>query len=277
MGKIKLMESDAGQQIAEAVPAQPILVMGLSEVPMAGESFMVVSSESEAQKIIEEHKKRHQEYLDSLKIEPEGQATFMPIIVKAAQQGSLEALAGMLKQIKSDKVGLKLVKCEVGDINQSDIKQAETTGAKIFGFRISANKDTLNYAEQRNVAVKIFEIIYEFLEEVKKAMSQLLEPEISRNEIGKIEILAVFKTEKPRMIIGGKIFSGKLKKGAKFEVQRGGSTIGLGKITGLQKAKEPQDEVREGNEAGLQIESDVVIAVGDTLMTFEEEKKYPEL
>ena len=87
----------------------------------------------------------------------------------------------------------------------------------------------------------------------------------------------MFRTEKPRMIIGGKITSGKLKKGARFEINRQGKLLGLGKITDLEKGKESQDEVREGNEAGLQIESEVVIEVGDILMAFEEEKRYPEL
>ncbi len=277
MGKIKMMENYTGKTITEAIPSQPVLVVGLSQVPMPGENFLVVGSEAEAIKIVEEHKIRHAEYLANLKIEPQGQAKFLPIIIKAAQQGCLEALTGALKQISSDRVGLKLMKCEVGDINQSDIKQAETSSAKIFGFRVSVNKDTINYADQRNVSLKTFEIIYEFVEGVKKAMSELLEPEVTRNEIGKIDILAIFRTEKPRMIIGGKITSGRLRKGLKFEIQRKGVLIGLGKIVGLQKGKESQDEVREGNEAGLQIESDNTIEVGDVLMGFEEEKKYPEL
>lgn len=277
MGKIKMMEDHTGKPTTEAIPSQPVLVVGLSQVPMPGEIFLVVVSEAEAAKIVEEHKTRHAEYLASLKIEPQGQAKFLPIIIKAAQQGCLEALTGALKQITSERVGLKLMKCEVGDINQSDIKQAETSSAKIFGFRVSSNKDTVNYADQRNVSVKTFEIIYEFVEGVKKAMSELLEPEITRNEVGKIDILAVFRTEKPRMIIGGKITSGRLRKGLRFEIQRKSAVVGLGKIVGLQKGKEAQDEVREGNEAGLQIESDTVIEIGDVLMGFEEEKKYPEL
>ena len=108
-------------------------------------------------------------------------------------------------------------------------------------------------------------------------MSELLEPELIRTEIGKIEILAIFRTEKPRMIVGGKITSGKLKKGMKFEVKRSGAVIGSGKIAGLQKEKQAQDEVREGNEAGLSVDCDAEIQVEDVLVGFEEERKYPEL
>ncbi|MBI2052551.1 MAG: hypothetical protein HYT38_02670 [Candidatus Sungbacteria bacterium] len=182
-----------------------------------------------------------------------------------------------MKQIKSDRVGLKLLKCDVGDITQSDVKKAETSQAKIVGFRVKAGKDILNYADQRGIEIKTFDIIYDFVAGVKVFMSQLLDPEVIKNEVGKIEILAIFKTDKARMIVGGKIFSGKLKKGLKFEIQRKNVVVGSGKITGLQKEKESQEEVREGNEAGLQVENSVMVEVGDILVGFEEEKKYPEL
>lgn len=277
-GSIKVMEDDAGKSIPEAIPCRPVRVVGLADTtPMVGEKCLVVSSVTEAQKIVEDHKKSHAEFLEKIKIEPAGQPKVLPIVVKAAALGCLEALVSVLKQINSDRVGLKLLGCDVGDINQSDIKKAENVGAKVLGFRVKANKETSNYAEQRGVEVKTFEIIYDFVEGVKVFMSQLLDPEIIKNEIGKIEILAIFRTDKSRMIIGGKITSGKLKKGLKFEMQRKGVSIGLGKIVGLQKGKEAQDEVREGNEAGLQIESDAVIEVGDILVGYEEEKRYPEL
>lgn len=277
-GPVKIMEDDTGKSISEACPSKPVQIVGLADVtPMVGEKCSVVFDSVETKRIVEEHKKRHEEFLERIKIEPTGQPKVLPIVVKATALGCLEAITRMLKQIKSERVGLKLLKCDVGDIGQADVKKAETTGAKIVGFRVKAGRETLSYAEQRGVEIKTFDIIYDFVQGVKDFMSRLLEPEVVKNEIGLIDILAIFRTEKPRMIVGGKISSGKLKKGLKFEVKRNGQIIGLGKITSLQKGKEDQDEVREGNEAGLQIESDVVIAVGDTLAAFEEEKKYPEL
>ncbi|MBI2454114.1 MAG: translation initiation factor IF-2 [Parcubacteria group bacterium] len=276
-GPIKVMEDDAGKAITSAYPSKPVLVVGLSETPMVSEKCAVVDSVADAEDIIKEHKKVHAEFLEKIKIEPAGQPKTLAIVVKAAALGCLEALVNVLKQIKSDQVGLKLLKCDVGDITQSDIKKAENINAKVVGFRVKVNKEAVNYAHQRGVEIKTFEIIYDFVEGIKGFMTELLQPEVIKNEIGKIEILAVFRTEKPRMIVGGKITSGKLKKGAKFEIQRQGKVIGLGKITDLQKGKESADEVREGNEAGLQIESGAVIEVGDILTAFEEEKKYPEL
>jgi translation initiation factor IF-2 len=276
-GPIKMMENDEGKSVESAVPSTPVVIIGLSDLPMIGEKCSVVSSVEEAEKIVEEHKKSHADFLEKLKIEPSGQAKVLPIVVKGAALGCLEALVNVLNQIKSERVGLKLLKCEVGDINQSDIKIAENVGAKVIGFRVKASKEALNYAEQHGVEVKTFEIIYDFVESIKKFMSELLEPELIRTEIGKIEILAIFRTEKPRMIIGGKITSGKMKKGLKFEVKRNGAVIGSGKIAGLQKEKQPQDEVREGNEAGLSVDCDAEIQIGDVLIGFEEEKNYPEL
>ncbi len=276
-GPIKMMEDDNGKSAETAFPSMPVVIIGLSDLPMIGEKCSVIFSTEEAEKIVEEHKKKHGDFLEKLKIEPSGQAKVLSIVIKGAALGCLEALVNVLNQIKSERVGLKLLGCEVGDINQSDIKKAENVGAKVIGFRVKASKEALNYAEQRGVEVKTFEIIYDFVESIKKFMSELLEPELIRTEIGKIEILAIFRTEKPRMIVGGKITSGKLKKGMKFEVKRNGAVIGSGKIAGLQKEKQAQDEVREGNEAGLSVDCDAEIQVEDVLVGFEEERKYPEL
>ena len=277
-GPIKFMEGDNGEVITEACPARPVRVVGLAEtVPMIGEKCVVVADVSAAGEMVVEHQKRHEEFLAKIKIEPSGQPKVLTIVVKAVALGCLDALVNALKQIKSDRVGLKLLKADVGDIGQADVKKAETSGAKIIGFRVKAGKETLNYADQRGIEIKTFDIIYDFVEGVKTFMSRLLEPEIVKNEIGKIEILAIFKTEKSRMIVGGKVFSGKLVKGLKFEIQRKAASVGSGRITNLQKDKESQDEVREGNEAGLQIESSVAVEVGDILIGFEEEKRYPEL
>jgi translation initiation factor IF-2 len=244
---------------------------------MVGEKFMVVGAEDNVGAIIEEHKQKHLELMSNLKLEPTGQPKIMNIIIKTSAQGCVDALISVLKGIKSDRVGLKLLKCDVGDINQSDIKQAETAAARVFGFGVKAGRDALNYADQKRITVKTFEIIYEFVEGVRQAMVELLNPEIIRNEVGQINILAIFKTDKTRMVVGGKISSGKLKKGLKVDVLRNGVSVGAGKIVGLQKQKEAQDEIAMGNEAGVLFEGSVVVEVKDTLMAFEEEKKYPEL
>ncbi len=276
-GSIKALENDSIQAIDEARPSQPVVVLGLSDLPMVGEEFLVAAPGENVETLAREHAQKHLEFLSGLKLEPQSQPKIMSLIIKTSTQGCVEALLMVLRSIKSEKIGLKLLKCEVGDIVQADIKQAETTGGRIFGFKVKVGKDVLSYADQKNIAVKTFDVIYDFVEEVRKAMTELLDPEITKNEIGQIEILAVFKTEKSRMVVGGKIVSGKLKKGLKVDVLRNGISVGLGKIVGLQKQKEAQDEVAMGNEAGVLFEGPAEIKVGDTLVAFEEEKKYPEL
>lgn len=276
-GPIKIMEDDRGRALEEAWPSKPVRVVGLSELPLAGEKCEVVLKGQDVSAVIAAHEKEHQSFLESLKIEPAGQAKTLPLVVKAAAQGSLAAVLGVLKQIRSDRVGLKLLKHEVGDITQSDVKQAETTGARVVGFRVSVNREAAGYADQRGVIVKTFDIIYEFVEAVKKMMADLLEPEVVKTEVGRLEILAVFKVGKPRMVVGGKIFSGKLKQGLKVEILRGEASLGTGKIVELQRNKEPQTEVSAGNEAGILLESEVTAAAGDVLSGYEEERKYPEL
>lgn len=276
-GSIKIMEDDQGRALAQAFPSKPILIVGLNELPMVGEKCLVVDSMESAGKIASEHKQRHIDFLKTFQLEPAGQPKVMPIVIKAAEQGSLEALINVLKAIKSDKVGLKLIKAEIGDISQSDVKQAEAASARIAGFRVNINKDAVNYAAQRGVIIKTFDVIYNFVECVRELMTEQLDAEIIKNEIGRLEILAIFRAEKSRMIIGGKIFSGKFKKGLKVEIFRNNVSLGLGKVVNLQKEKEAQDEIYQGNEAGLLLESNVAVKVGDILVGFEEEKKYPEL
>ncbi|MBI4120326.1 MAG: GTP-binding protein [Parcubacteria group bacterium] len=276
-GPIKIMEDDRGQALEEACPSKPVRVVGLSELPLVGEKCEIVPKGQDVSAIISEHEHEHRAFLESLKIEPAGQAKILLLVVKSSAQGSLAAVLGVLKEIKSDRVGLKLLKHEVGDINQSDVKQAETSAARVVGFRVGVNKEAASYADQRGVVVKTFDVIYEFVEAVKKMMAELLEPEIVKTELGRLEILAVFKAGKPRAIVGGKIFSGKLRQGLKVEIFRNDVSLGLGKIVELQRNKEPQAEVGAGNEAGILLESDAAAAVGDVLAGFEEERKYPEL
>ena len=276
-GSIKALEDYLVQALDEARPSQPVMVLGLSDLPMVGEEFLVMPPGENVEVLARDHAQKHLEFLTGLKLEPAGQPKVMPIIIKTSARGYLEAILMVLRSIKSEKIGLKLLKCEVGDIVQADIKQAETTGGRIFGFKVKVGKDVLSYADQKSIAVKTFDVIYNFVEEVRKTMTELLDPEIIKNEIGQIEILAIFKTEKPRMVVGGKIVSGKLKKGLKAEVLRNGISVGLGKIVGLQKQKEAQDEVAMGHEAGVLFEGPAEIKVGDILLAFEEEKKYPEL
>ncbi len=276
-GKVKIIENHKREKIKGAVPSMPLNVIGVSGTSVAGDFCKVVSTEGEAEKLITEEKKKTEERLAKLQIVSDGQEKFLSIILKADFQGSLEALIDMLKKIKSDRIGLKIVKYEVGDVCEDDIKFAEASDAKIFAFRASINKDVKNYADQKKISINNYEIIYELIEDVKKEMSHLLEAELEREDIGNLKVLAIFRTEPNRMIVGGKVNSGKIEKGDKIEVVRDEESIGFSKVVGLQIGEDKKDLVREGSEAGVLLEGKTRVKEGDTLIAFKEEKIYPEL
>jgi translation initiation factor IF-2 len=201
----------------------------------------------------------------------------LSLIVKADVQGSLETLLSSLQQILSDRVGLKVVRAEVGPVNEGDVKFAEATESRIFRFHTPVVKEAAEYARQKGIEIRAFEVIYEFLEAVREELSKLLEPEVEKKELGKVAVLAVFRTEPSRMIVGGKVSSGKISRGDEVEVMRGGAVIGTGKIVQLQKGEEKQEEVGVGRETGILFEGKVRIEEGDTLSAFSEEKVYPTL
>lgn len=276
-GKVKIMEDHVGKPIKGAIPSSPVTVVGLSGISVAGDPCKVVFVEADAQKEVAKHTKLIEERQAQLRIEPEGQEKVLTILVRADVQGSVEVLVSSLRQIKSEKVGLKIIKCECGVLGEDDIKFAEATKAKIFTFKIDTPKDVLNYARQKKIEIKKYDVIYEFVEGVRKEMTKLLEPEVIKNELGRLNILAIFRRETKRMIVGGKVVSGKIVRGAKVEVLREDEVLGGGKIVELKSGEKKYDEVLKGNKAGIMYEGKVKIEEGDVIVAYEEERVYPDL
>lgn len=276
-GKIKSMTSDKGEGIKGAVPSMPIQVTGIADGAVSGDPCRRVDIEAEAKEETEKNKKIMEERREMLMIKPEGQSLVLPIIVKADVQGSLEALVGTLRTIRSQRVGLNIVRSEVGDVNEGDTKFAEATGAVIFAFHSGVTKEALARAEQKNLTIHSHDIIYELLEKVREEMSHLLTPEIEREELGELEVLAIFRTEPKKMIIGGRITTGKLVLGGKVLVSREKENIGEGKIVQLQVGKNEKKEVKAPDEVGVMFEGSVRIKEGDILSAYSEKKIYPTL
>lgn len=265
-GKVKGLEDFQGKRIKEARPSQPALILGFKEVPQSGDIVKLGKAEvSEKRKIKE--KPVETEPTDA----PESKQ--LKIILKVDVFGSLEAIAESLVPLGTEQVSLQILKQEVGAINESDVKMASATGAVIIGFNVSVSPGIRLLAEKEKVRIKTYEVIYELVADVKEIMSELLEPEIVREDLGKLEVLQVFRTEKQKMIIGGKVISGKMVKDALIEVIRNEEKIGKGKIVQLQQEKKPADEVSKGNLAGISFEGNVKIEEGDTLQAYQEEKK----
>jgi len=277
-GQIKSMENFLGQKIEEAGASTPALVFGFNQVPPVGEEWEVMPSLSEAKdkaNLKGEQEKRKRETAELFEIKPE-QKVFN-LILKADVSGSLEAIREALKTIPQEEILLRVIKGEVGDINENDIKLAESAKAKIYGFRVKKSSHLDDLADRLKVRVATFEIIYELVQTARLEAGRLLEPEISQKTTGQIKILAVFKTEGKKQILGGRVVSGKAERGARAEVSRGGEKLGEGKITQLQQNKENASEVQKDKECGLLLESNVQVEKGDILELLKEERKKREL
>ena len=286
-GKVRILEDFQGNSIKEVPPSTPTVVVGLNQVPTIGEKFSVVSSEEEAKERVQKYRGKEikeredievkKDIKDKEDIEKKEKKKTLNIILKADVKGSLEAIGGTLQKIEQEDFNINILKSEVGDISESDVKLAYSTGLTIIGFRVKSPVFISNLAKRQGVRIKIFEVIYELIEGVKKSLAKLLEPEIVREDLGKLKVIAIFKKEKSRMIIGGKVTSGKIVNKALVDVIRGKEKITIGRIARLQCNKKDIGEVEKGKEAGILFEGEPVIEEGDVLEIYKEEKKQREL
>jgi len=274
-GRIKTMEDFQSQSMEKATASTPVIVTGFNQVPQVGEKFFVFDSLEEAQIRIARKTAKRKEEKEVFVFEPEKK--ILNIILKADVQGSLEAIRESLKSIPSEEVILRILKSEVGEINESDIKLAESAQAKIVGFRVKASSAIKELAQQRKIKILVFEVIYELIQGVRELLSQLLKPEVIKNILGRLKVLVLFHHEKDRQIIGGKVIRGQVQKSALIDVIRGDKKIGQGKIIQLQRNKKDADKVAKDQECGILFKGTTTIEKGDILEIYEEEKKKREI
>jgi Translation initiation factor 2 (IF-2; GTPase) len=194
--------------------------------------------------------------------------------------GSLEAIEAMLKNLPQDKAVLRILKSEVGEINETDAKLAEMSKAIIIGFRVKISTSVVQFMRNdldKKLRIKTFDIIYELIQDVRRSLEKTLEPEVVRSDVGKLRTILVFWGEKNRQIVGGKITEGELKKGLKLEIFRSDKKIGAGRIINLQRDKKDIDKLSKGDEAGILFEGNIKIEKGDILVAYVEERKKGEL
>ena len=278
--KIKSMNDFLGKNITAAGPSQPAVVLGWSSPPNLGEETVRVNSREEALKMAKEKETLGKPLLFVQESGPEKSKTkILNLIVKTDVASSLEAVDQVLKTIKSEEVGYKIVEYGVGGITEGDIKKAAATQAVVIGFHIPLNAQLKQVAERQNVSVQTFDIIYELVGKVKEKMSDLLDPEINRIALGKLKVLALFKKDLKNQVVGGKVISGKIKRGTMVDILRNNNIIVKGKLGQLQHQKADVEEVAEGLECGLRIDflgqslsPNMYIKEGDVLEVYEEEK-----
>lgn len=278
MAKIKSMEDFLGKIVTEAVPSQPVQVLGWASAPSIGKELQSAPSKEEAVKMAAASADSVPLFgaFKGFSAEIPGKKN-LNVIFKSDVSSSLEAIELAIGAIKSEEVACRVVGYDIGNISESDVKMAIGTGARVIGFRVQVDELAKKMAEKENVKILTFDIIYELIEYVRKEITDLLEPEVRRNFLGKVKILAVFKIEGKFQIVGGKVTSGKITRGASAEVIRNNAKLISGKITQLQHNKEDVAEVKEGSECGLKFEmipgqTAWDIKEGDILEMYEEEK-----
>lgn len=274
-GKIRIMENFLGKKVKEVLPSTPVRIAGLQDLPDFGDRFLVVENEKIARDLVKTKTiKRKVLSIGELSQDiKEGKTKELKIVLKADVAGSLEAIKNSLKNLSTSEVKINIIHEGVGNISESDINMAIASKALVIGFRVKADGDVLNLARRENVKISIYDIIYQLLDELTAALSGLLEPEIVEVEMGRLNVLAVFRTTKNEKIIGGKVTSGKIENGTEVRIVRDKETVGVGKITSLQQNKKDTSEVKENFEAGLKIEAPTKIFVGDSIECFKKEER----
>ncbi len=270
-GKIKRLENFLGESVQEAGPGMPVRVIGLGDVPGVGEKFSVHASIEEASEKAEERKRRVGDGREVLELSPDQKV--LPLILKADARGTLEAVRGVIKSIAQEGLFLRILSESVGEIMETDIKFAAGAHALIVGFRVKINPAAVNFAQQTKVEILLSDIIYDLVEKVRAKVSELFIQEEEEVELGTLKTAAIFRTEKTRMIIGGHVLEGEMKRGARVRVLRGETAQGEGKITSIKIQDKSVEQVKKGTQCGILFEGPVRIEAGDILQAYEVRKK----
>lgn len=279
-GRVRRIEDFTGKRLAEAGPSTPISLIGLNANPNTNDILQVAAGKSAAKARLEELRGLSKTgtfgELTAQKIFKtiaDEKIKKLNIILKADVQGSLEAIQQILGEIKSDEVAVNYIATGVGNTTESEVRLAQSANATIFGFNVETTPVAKRLAEHSKVEIKNYKIIYELVADIKNRLIEMLPLEVERVDFGKMKVLALFKTGKKDMIIGGKVTSGKIVNGSLIEVLREENSIGKGKLSNLQQNKVNVDEVVENNECGITFDGETKIKEGDTLVSYKEEVK----
>lgn len=278
-GRVRALLNERGQAIEEAPPSTPVQILGSNGVPQAGDSFLATASEQEAREVAARRMriKREQDFrtLKSLTLEEvyqqvkSGEIKELRIIVKGDVDGSVEALGDLLSKIGTSEVKVTVIHKGVGAINENDVLLAAASQAVIVGFHVRPDLRARELAAREKVDIRLYTVIYEAQEEIKKALEGLLAPEIKEKVTGTVEVRQVFKISKVGTVAGCYVASGSVRRTDKIRLIRDGVVVYDGKIEALKRFKDDAREVAEGFECGIKIENFNDVKVGDTLECYE--------
>ncbi|MGA2990019.1 MAG: translation initiation factor IF-2 [Candidatus Korobacteraceae bacterium] len=281
-GKVRAMFDDRGRGLEAASPATPVEIIGLEGLPQAGDQFVVVADREKAREISEyrEQKAREAALAKSTRVSLEGLAEQikeagvkeLPVILKGDVGGSVEVISDLLNKLSNDKVKVKVLHASVGAITETDVLLASASNAIIIGFNVRPERKAQEMADQEKVDIRLHSIIYELQDEMKKAMSGLLEPTIKETYQGRAEVRDTFRIPKVGTVAGCFVADGLIKRDSEVRLLRDNVVVFKGKVASLRRFKEDASEVRNGMECGIAIANYNDIKVGDVIEAFVTER-----
>jgi translation initiation factor IF-2 len=281
-GRLRAMFDYRGRKVRKAGPATPVSVMGLNDVPQAGDLFRVVTSEREARATVEERVRQQSQQETDQKAPvtleqlfdrfQAGEERELRLIVKADVQGSLEPIISSLKDLSGGDIGINVLHSETGNIGENDIMLASASKAIVVGFSVSADAAARRLAEKEGVSIRLYDIIYRLMEDVEKALKGMLEPVLQETVIGRAEVRALFRISKLGNIAGGRVTEGEIRRNARVRIMRDENVLHEGEILSLKHLQDDVREVRQGFEFGIAVKGFSDFAPGDMIECYTVEK-----
>ena len=276
-GRVRALASDTGHSVVAAGPSMPVEVLGFNSTPEAGDRLAVVDSEARAREITDYRQRQKREKMAARQTGMRGSLEQMmnqlktagrkefPLVVKADVQGSIEAIVGALEKLSTDEVAARVIFAGVGGITESDITLAEASDAAVIGFNVRAHKEAREAAEDAGIEIRYYDIIYNLVDDVKKAMSGLLAPTLRETMLGNAVILEIFRVSKVGNVAGCRVTDGTVERGANVRLIRDSVVVHQGKLSQLKRFKDDAREVVAGQECGMAFENYQDMKVGDII------------
>ncbi len=280
-GRVRALVNDRGEQVQSAGPAMPVEVLGLSGAPEAGDEFVVVESDARAREVTEYRARKRREHrhktvsrqtLDQLlQSRKDGEKRYLPLVVKADVQGSVEAINGALEKLGTDEVAVQILQSGVGGITESDVILAHASGGAIIGFNVRANTQARERGRRDGVDIRYYNIIYNVVDDIKAVLSGMLAPETREKFLGNAEILEVFAISKVGKVAGCRVTEGVVRRGARVRLIRENVVIHEGELSTLKRFKDEVREVQTGQECGMSFANYQDLSKGDVIECYEVE------
>jgi translation initiation factor IF-2 len=286
MGKVRSLTNDKGEKVQEAGPGQPVEVLGLDGTPLAGDQFDIVADDRVAEDVVRIRKEQAAKanapagkisLEDIFSKVKQGDVKELAVVLKSDVMGSMEAINGMFKKLSTPEVKLKVIHSAVGGITESDVLLAQTAKGIVVGFNVRPDGGATVAAKRTGVEIRTYSIVYELMDDMKKAMAGLLTPDIVEKVMGRAEVRNTFTVPKVGTIAGCFVNDGKIQRSNLARLVRDGKIVYEGKISSLKRFKDDAREVASGFECGIGIENFNDVKVGDVIEAFIKEEVAREL